>query len=282
MLAKSHTNLGFLTALLLKAPLEPGPTAAILTVFNLVPGIFRFVFLAIFLAIGITLPAKAGAFLVPLAVLAGSLFPDLDEPNSAGSLMIAPTQIVLRILLMGIGGVVIWQGWGMKWAMAIGIFLILSGALNLKILPMEKLQRLLLIAAGISLIAWAHNEIITGLGVLYLLMGVLSHRGLTHSPEGILLALAGAWCFTFNIGHPELLKPFIIGYATHYFADALSNHGVYATYLGKVKIGFPLISTSSLVDRIIGFVSLVFVLLLSIGGMGHLRNLLPFICQLIN
>ncbi len=274
MLAKSHVNIGFLTTLLLKVPMKAGPTAALVLIFNMVPGIFRFIFLGIFLSIGILFPEKAGAFLIPLAVLVGSIILDMDDPNSTGSIMIAPTRLVLRMLLICIGGVVVWQGWGIYWAIAIGIFLILSGVLNLNFLPMERIQRILLIGAGIALISLGHSKVIIGLGVLYLLMGILAHRGLTHSLEGVAIATAGVWCLTLNIGHPELLKPFVIGYIAHYLADTVTNHGVYATYIGKVKLSMPLVNTSSIVDRSIGMVSMVLVLLICIGGMGKFTSLL--------
>lgn len=273
MLAKSHVSIGFLASLLMKVPLQPGPTAAILVAFNLVPGLLRFILLAVLLALAIALPEKAGPFLIPFAVLVGSIIADLDDPNSTASLILAPTGLVIRLSLVAVGGVIIWQGWGITWVMVLGCALILTGLLNLKILPMKKIQRAMLILAGIALIAWAYSKLTIALGVIYLLMGVLSHRGLTHSLEGVALAIVGAWCFSLNAGHPELLKPFMIGYVSHYLADAVSN-GVYLTYIGKVRIGVSLIKTSSLIDRGIGLMAMTASLLICIGGMGKFTSLL--------
>lgn len=281
MLAKTHVNLGFLASILVKVPLLPVPTAVVVVLFNLAPGILKFLFLPIFIVAVVTWPEKAGMFLVPIAVVVGSLVLDLDEPNSSLSAMVAPTRLVIRFLIVVLGGVIIWQGWLITWAMVTGTMLALIGLLNLNILPIEKIQRLLLIFTGLGLVYWSYSNIITGLGVLYILMGMLSHRGLTHSPEGIVILLFGAWWLTKNIGNPELMLPFAVGCITHYLADALSNHGVYATYLGKVKISLPIINTASLYERIGGFAVMLIVLMMILGGVEELRSLFYSIKHLL-
>lgn len=282
MLARTHVNLGFLAAILVKVPLLPIPTVIVVALFNMAPGILKFLFLPIFITAAVTWPEKAGMFLIPIAVVVGSLILDLDEPNSTLSALIAPTRFVIRVLLVLIGGVIIWQGWAITGAVVTGVILTLTGLLNLNILPIGKLQRVLLIIAGLGLVYWSYSNILTALGMLYILMGVLSHRGLTHSPEGIVICLLGAWWFTKNIGTPELMLPFAVGCIAHYLADALSNHGVYATYLGQLKLSLPIINTSSLLERVGGFVVMIVVMMLLLGGVGELQRLMTIIKTLIS
>lgn len=266
MLAKSHVNIGFLAAITTKSIAPSLPALGAVLVFNLLPGWMRYFVLAGITAICITLPGKTAPLLTPLALLAGCMVPDLDEPNSTGSQLLAPTRLIVRVLLVAAGAILVAYYHGVAWAIVAGIFLIISGVLNLQVIPMESIQRFILITAGILVIAWAPNQILIGLGVLYLAMGMLSHRGLTHSLEGLVLMVAGAFLFMEKIGHPELLKPFAIGLIAHYLADMLTDHGVFASYIGKLKISIPIITTSSVLDKTICFVAFIFILLLSIGG----------------
>ncbi|WP_337999137.1 metal-dependent hydrolase [Desulfofalx alkaliphila] len=222
----------------------------------------RYLLLAVVVAVCILVPEKGGIFLLPLAVMIGSLLPDIDHPNSTLSQMIAPTGLVIRLLVVAAGSLIVWQGWGTYWIMAAGGALALVGLLNIKVLPMELLQRMLLIITGVALIAWANTPLVSGLGVMYFIMGIISHRGLTHSLEGAIIAIIGAWWFTINIGHPELLIPFAIGYIMHLLADLIADSGIYLSYFAKSKISIPIIKTGFLVDRAIGIVVLAISLIL--------------------
>lgn len=267
VLAKAHVNLGFLAALALKIPLPVGPVAILALAINLTPGFMKFIIFALMVALSVFWPSKAEPLLTTLVVMMGSLAADLDEPNSILSRIIAPTTSVIRILLIAAGAVIVYVSWGNILVIIPGLFLLVSGLLNISIFPMEKLQRIILVASGIYLITWSFNQYVLSLGALYLLMGILSHRGLTHSPEGLILASIGAWWYTQNAGHQELLWPFVIGYATHLLADALSDHGIYITYIGGVKASLPLVRTAELSGRLAVYISLAVLIFLSVGGM---------------
>ncbi len=271
MLAKTHVSIGFLAALLAKVSMNLLPVVGILLVFNLIRGMLRYLILAGAIVLIIIRPTMAASLMAPLAVLAGSLFPDLDEPNSTGAKMVAPTAMLLRMLLVAAGGILLYIARGNTWYMAAGGILLLVGLLNLKIIPMKKLQRLMLIIAGAYLMAWSPNRYILALGVIYLLMGVLSHRGLTHSVEGLTLAIIGAWFLCSKLSHPELVKPFAIGMTAHYLADMITDHGVYLSYLLKIKLNLPLLTTGSRADKLIGLASMATAILICVGGISALK-----------
>lgn len=86
--------------------------------------------------------------------------------------------------------------------------------------------------------------------------------------------------FTKNIGYPELLKPFAMVTVAHYIADLFADHGVYLTYIGKIKVAIPLVRHMSPLDRLIGLAALVGTIILSIGGMGEFKNVTSFITHL--
>lgn len=279
MLAKAHVNLGFIASLALKIPFLTGPGVIIVLAMNLAPNVLRLAVLALAAAVSYLWSANT-ALLTPLVILTGSLAADFDQPNSMLSRMIAPTPIVVRLMLLVAGTFIAYLTWG-KMMMFAGLLLIVSGALKLNIIPMEIIQRLILIVSGIILIIWSYNQLVLALGVLYLLMGVLSHRGLTHSPEGWLLFVFGAWWFTQNIGHPELLMPFAMTYLIHLAADMFSDHGVYASYIAGVKLSIPLVTTDGFSGKIVVFASFVAVMALFLGRGDEIRRIYSFITQLI-
>lgn len=268
MTAKTHVNLGFLASILINVPVLHIPTVAMLLIFNFSPRLLRYVLLALFIMACIVWPGKTWFLQVPLAIIVGSIILDLDYPNSTGSNFIAPTEYVVRILIVAAGVTTVWFGRSEVLLIIGGLFLVVSGALNLKILPMEKIQRILLISAGVGLLIWSKSNILTALGIVYLLMGLLSHRGLTHSPEGVLLIVAGAWFFTKGYGIKELFQPFAIGVIAHYLADMIADHGVYLSYIFKKKVVIPLVKTLSRTDQLVGLAALSMAVIINIAGIG--------------
>lgn len=280
MLGKAHVNFGFLASLALKMPVLNGPGIAVVLAINLAPNIIRFVVLAITVLLSVVWPAKTVLLLTPLAVLTGSLILDLDEPNAMLSRLIAPTEIVIRLLLASAGVVIVYYAWG-KILMVLGFLFIIAGILSLKIIPMETIQRLILIVSGVLLIIWSYNQLVLALGVLYLLMGVLSHRGLTHSPEGMILSVLGAWLFTKHIGHHELLFPFAVCYFIHLVGDAFSDDGIFLSYLLGIKISIPLVKTEGSSGKIVSMVSFVALIVLFLERRDEVRFIYNFLTKLI-
>lgn len=278
MLARSHVNLGFLAAIGLKNLTGifsmPGLTTVFLMlVFNLLKGPIRFAVLGLMVMLCVFWPERTIALFAPLSVLVGSLFPDIDHPNSTGSVLIAPTAEFIRAIMIVSGAALIYLNWmTLWWAMAVGGVLIITGVLNLKWYPAaEKLQRLLLILAGVVLIITSSKTAVV-LGFIYLAMGVLSHRGLTHSIEGLIICSAGVFIWANSNGYLELFWPFVIGYATHLLADMVTASGIYISYFGKLKFALPLVNTSGITDRIVATGAMAAVLLICAGGL-PLKNI---------
>ena len=279
LLARSHVGIGFLGGLLFKGSLlmSSGPAALLLIIFTLVPGMIRYVFLIALTTISIAMPDKAAQLAVPLALLAGSLFPDIDHPNSTGSAFIAPTETILR-LMVGTGGVALaYFTYPSVWGTAVGLFLILTAAINLKWYPAEKVQRLMLIAGGLLLIKFDVGMIGSVMGIMYVGMGILSHRGLTHSSEGLLIASLGTWVWATKTGHPQLVAPYVLGYALHLLADMIADSGIYLSYFAKLKYGISLVQTSGVVDRVISVGTLVVALLLTVPGLEITQKILKVV-----
>lgn len=279
MLAKSHVGIGFLGGILLKGPLSlsVGPAALLLILFNLAPGIARYLLLVGLSAVTVTMPDKTATFVVPLALMAGCLFPDLDHPNSTLSAIIAPTESVLRMMTGAAGVVMIYFSYPAMLGMIAGVGMVIAAFLNVKIVPTEKLQRLMLIIGGVALILFDYGVLGNVLGGIYVFMGILSHRGLTHSLEGLLIASVAIWIFATKVGYVQIVAPFVLGYALHLLADLITNTGIYVSYFGKVKLGIPLVNTSGITDRIISIGTVAIALMLALTDMQIIENILKVV-----
>ena len=261
MLAKTHVNLSFTAAVMSKIPVPNISTAAAVLIFNFAPAAVRYVLLTVAVVLCAVYPSQFEMLFIPLAVMIGSLLPDLDHPNSTLSRVIAPTGIAVRAMLAAAGVAVIWYGRPVsQWLVAAGVLLAAAAALNIKLLPLEKCRKILLVAIGAALIITNQHKLLVALGVLYIMMGVLTHRGLTHSTEGALLAIACAWWFTRGTAYSYLLLPFAVGYISHLLADLITDSGIWLTYFGQIKQSLPLITTGSSGDKFLGTAGLIFVI----------------------
>ncbi len=261
MLAKTHVNLSFVTAVISKIPLPNIYTAAAVLVFNFAPAAVRYILLVAAVGLCIVFPLKFEVLFIPLAVMIGSLLPDLDHPNSTLSRVLAPTGAAVRAMLAAAGLALIWYGRSVSpWLAAAGAVLAAAAVLNIKILPLEKCRKILLLAIGAALIITAQHKLLAALGALYIMMGVVTHRGLTHSAEGAVLAIACAWWLMRDTAYSYLLLPFAVGYLSHLLADLITDSGIWLTYFGRIKQSLPLITTGSSGDEFLGAAGLIFVI----------------------
>lgn len=266
MLGKSHANIGFLVAIMAKAAIANGPLVGVMLIFNIIPRLMIYGALLVLILVSTMWPEKTIPLYAPISVLIGSLFPDLDHPNSTLSTWIAPTDFIIKIMVIVSGFILMFYNWGMNIGLFAGGLLLFIGIFMTWILPLEKLKRLLLITSGVILIAFVSSKIALWVGIIYLAMGILSHRGLTHSLEGLIICTLGAVLLTKSLGVPELLKPFIIGYAAHLLADTVTDTGIHLSYFANLKVSLPLIKTAGTMDRLIGIVVMAIVIFYSTAG----------------
>jgi inner membrane protein len=90
---------------------------------------------------------------------------------------------------------------------------------------------------------------LVGVGVFMAIMGLIPHRGVTHSLAGVIVAGFLVWVFGGNIA-----VPFCVGYMMHLFADMLTG-GVPLLWPYNETIVFMRASVGGLLDYVFLFVS---------------------------
>lgn len=95
--------------------------------------------------------------------------------------------------------------------------------------------------------------VLSGAGLLALAFA--PHRGVTHSLAGMAVALLGVRAL-----YPAAALAFVMGYALHLAADALTPHGAPLFWPWPKTIGLPLMRTNGWIDRLAGFAGWMFLL----------------------
>lgn len=206
---------------------------------------------------------SALGYIVGVNVL-GSLLPDIDHPSSTISRKIAPVDFIIRLLTIVMGGILVYlnyiQGGNSAIFMVTGLVLIFSGILNFKILQKVlpfRVEKIILIGAGIVLLYKGDANWLKGLGILYLAMGFLSHRGITHSLVGFIVVSMSVYYVAKDHGL-VILWSFLIGYASHLVADIFSG-GIPLLFPIKRRIKSPIaIKTGSTMDSLVGMGAIVY------------------------
>lgn len=183
-----------------------------------------------------------------IAVLLGSMAPDLDQPGSTLSRIIGgPLGRTKATAFVGGLGLIFF-----------------ASRLPAILSPIPYLRGGLAIVGGILM-----------------MMALIKHRGLTHSLLGIGLAcLAVHWGLLVLLADgvsfaPSLLLPFFIGYGAHLVADSFTIKGIAPLYLPFVPITqkhwhLPLpIRTGSFMDRVVlRFGAIVLIIFVFVHGIG--------------
>ncbi len=132
-----------------------------------------------------------------------------------------------------------------------------KGKLNQKILWINNgLYRMLFYLALGSILMYLNfvknNKYLMLLGLVFVLIGISSHRGFTHSIVGFLLSASVVKMGTSNYGLDSLYSGFMVGYVLHLVADFFTPMGIKLFYPLNVNVSSPItIRTNSKTEKII-------------------------------
>ncbi|MBJ6363671.1 metal-dependent hydrolase [Paenibacillus sp. GCM10012307] len=139
-------------------------------------------------------------------------------------------------------------------AAAAGPFLLGGG---LVFLLLSRLRNLVLIAGGAGLLAAAYlndwHWIASFAGISLLLLPLVKHRGIIHTPEFALALTIGLLSFAGQ--QPELAQAaitgFIIGWWTHLAGDCFGSEGIPSLIIPKLKLAMHLFSNGSATEKLV-------------------------------
>lgn len=108
------------------------------------------------------------------------------------------------------------------------------------------------------------NKIFGLLGISTFLLGISSHRGLTHSIVGFLISTSIVKIATLDYGLSSLYTGFTLGYALHLVADFFNPKGIKLFYPLNKNVSSPItIKTNGIIEKIIfSFLSIYSIFLL--------------------
>ncbi len=208
----------------------------------------------------------------------GGLAPDIDHKTSTASKTIQSARkrksfrsasgacftVGLVLTIVWLAAKLNWVAWD-TWldplwspyaltAAAIGPFLLGGG---LVFLMLSRLRNLVLIAGGAGLLAAAYlNEwhwIASFAGIAMLLLPLVKHRGIIHTPEFAIALTIGLLSFAGQ--QPELVQAaitgFIIGWWTHLAGDCFGSEGIHLLIIPKLKLAMHLFSNGSATEKLV-------------------------------
>ncbi|WP_177221407.1 metal-dependent hydrolase [Neomoorella thermoacetica] len=111
---------------------------------------------------------------------------------------------------------------------------------------------------GIAILgAWHQTRLplLLPVGIAFVALAFLHHRGITHSLSGLMLA----WLAIKTLGWPQV--PFLIGYGIHLAEDLLTPSGIPLLYPWQERMRVPLAQTGGLIDRTLGLAALALFLI---------------------
>ncbi|WP_051531541.1 metal-dependent hydrolase [Clostridiisalibacter paucivorans] len=108
------------------------------------------------------------------------------------------------------------------------------------------------------------------LGLVCVLVGLSTHRGITHSILGYLMFSAIAYKIAAENGLWEVYKGFNIGYITHLIGDFITIKGIKVFWPLDFKIKFPVpIKTDGIVEHFILTASFMYFISIMVTYMNH-------------
>ncbi|WP_177223972.1 metal-dependent hydrolase [Neomoorella thermoacetica] len=111
---------------------------------------------------------------------------------------------------------------------------------------------------GIAILgAWHQTRLplLLPVGIAFVALAFLHHRGITHSLSGLMLA----WLAIKTLGWPQV--PFLIGYGIHLAEDLLTPSGIPLLYPWQERMRVPLAQTGGVIDRTLGLAALALFLI---------------------
>jgi hypothetical protein len=220
--------------------------------------------------------AAAGLFLLPVTLSVGevaaymgaatiaSLLPDLDHKTSTASNMVQlPTKY--RKLANRLGwGLIVCAPLGLLWSITASIVLFAGGILAFGI---ARLRNLIFIALGLASILayWQFNLhwVIAVVGMGFILLPTVKHRGMIHSPEFAVLLSSG---LVLNVAaQPVIIQAavygVIAGWWSHLAGDVFGREGIGLLVWPKLRLALRLFRNGGWAERMIAMVCSI----LSIG-----------------
>lgn len=206
------------------------------------------------------------AILLLAGAAAGGLAPDLDHKTGTVSQLIqfsAAQRRLLRtlsVILVLVGAVL--MGWG-KWSdgqadrsiewlissapLWIGAGILCGLGAKLRVLILSGIGVLLLLGYGIYDWHW----VAAVAGCSFLILPLVKHRGIIHTPEFAALLTYGLYLFAAQ--QPDLLQGllhgFIIGWWAHLLGDCFGREGIQSLIVPKLKIALKLFSNGGNTER---------------------------------
>jgi hypothetical protein len=203
----------------------------------------------------------------------GGLAPDIDHKTSTASqmiqfsnskrklfrtlsslfLIIGMVLLFLNIMKQSLGNDI--ELWLRKYPIGESYPIWIGGGILTMLLA--KLRTLVLTGAGaLMLYGYAIYDwhwIAVFAGISLIILPLLSHRGLIHTPEFALLLSFGLlsvsqyqaeWIACISIG-------FIVGWWTHLFADCFGSEGIHSQIFPKIKVALRLFHNGGVAERLI-------------------------------
>ncbi|QGP93355.1 Inner membrane protein YdjM [Neomoorella glycerini] len=111
---------------------------------------------------------------------------------------------------------------------------------------------------GITILGVWHQtrlSLLLPVGITFVALAFLPHRGITHSLLGLVLA----WLAVKGLGWPE--APFLTGYGIHLAEDLLTPSGIPLLYPWQERMRVPLVETGGILDRVLGLAAMAIFLI---------------------
>ncbi|MNW54371.1 hypothetical protein D3C74_319690 [compost metagenome] len=120
---------------------------------------------------------------------------------------------------------------------------------------LARLRNLVLIGTGAILLVaysfYAWHWITAFMGLAFLILPVVKHRGIIHTPEFAFILSMGL--IGFSSLQPELVQMFIIGFVigwwAHLLGDIFGSDGIHSLLIPKLRIALHLFQNGGIVER---------------------------------
>lgn len=205
------------------------------------------------------------SFLLLAGAAVGGLAPDLDHKTGTVSQMIQFSAAHRRFLksvslMLILIGTVLW-GWD-KWSspenysltwlsssapLWIGAGVLCGLGAKLRVLILSGIGVLLLLGYGIYDWHW----VAAVAGCSFLILPIVKHRGIIHTPEFAALLTYGLYLFAVQQSDllQGLLHGFIIGWWAHLLGDCFGKEGIQSLIAPKLKVALKLFSNGGSTER---------------------------------
>lgn len=209
----------------------------------------------------------------------GGLAPDLDHKTSTASKSIqfsARNRRTLRAISGSCfaAGLVLtllwlasqfelanWASWLPEGWAPYGLQVVQSGPFVLGggvlFLLMARLRTLILLGGGAALLIGAYMNhwhwIASFAGIALLLLPLVKHRGMIHTPEFAMAMTIGLLSFAAQQGEPmqAAATGFIIGWWTHLAGDCFGSEGIHLLLIPKLRIAMHLFANGGATERLV-------------------------------